>query len=185
MSSKIDYEREKMIKSIIEIFSKGEITINQMKEEINNVLRKADIELDNMFEVDRIIRLDSLLRELKDNYLQISNGTHNVFEVDPICIYNIINNYNDVLITSDLYINGFNSIGSISQTMRNIKDIYSTNNWLGVSWNYENCERGNFHIKLKDVNKIKVNISCETILSFDFYVNDKDCTMLSFRQIGK
>lgn len=176
-----NFQKTHMADDVIENYKKGDLTINQMKDNIKEIINKVDIDLKNMDRDDRIKRMSNLLKELQEEYISTCSGTHNVFIVDISGVKDIIDNYKDVLFASDVFMSNSN----ISQTIRGFKDIHYGERWLGLEWNYEKCENGNLKIKLTEVDKIEVNISCETILSFSFFENDKEILMISFREMGR
>jgi hypothetical protein len=175
-----DHLRYCAVSDTFDLFKKGDRTINQLEDKIKEIVKRVDFDIKNMDKDERIQKLNELKFILKQKYEQKHEGTHNVFIVDQDGLIFIMNNYKDVLMTSDLYISCY----GVSQTMRGLKDIYCSKNWLSIDWDYEKCESGSYKTRLNEIEKFEVNISCEIILSFDFYQGDK-YTKLSFRELGK
>ena len=150
-----DYLKICEVGKIIEQYKKGDITINQLENKMKDVVKRVDFDIRNMDRDERLKLLTGLKFILQQKYEQKCEGTHNVFVVDQDGIIFIMNNYKDVLMTSDLYISCY----GVSQTIRGFKDINCTQNWLSINWDYEKCERGSYNIRLNEIdNKSKVDI---------------------------
>lgn len=131
---------------------------------------------------ERIKQLKTLVGHLLSKYdLSHHSCSHTCFLIKQQDVIEIVNEYRELLETSNIYINPA-SVGLNSFSTDNF-ETYVGENWFGVkSKKYDSKNRFECSVDMKEVEKIELDISCNTILSFDFYYKDfKSRSQYSFR----
>lgn len=131
----------------------------------------------------RKTKLNTLIGYLLNKYdLSHHSVNHICFKIKLQDIMYIIQNYKDVLESSNLFLDKYNPIGEICLNTTNFKVSYERDFIFIESKEYESKNNFSMHIELSKCTDIEIDISCETILSFNFnYINAEYNEQLSFR----
>lgn len=135
-----------------------------------------------MTETERINRLHTLAGYLLSKYSLSNKSTvsHKCFNIKPCDVVYIVNTYKDVLLDSRVFISP-TTHAHHGYSFDKI-EVYAENSFFSISktWDSRNHFESNF--RLDETSEIKIDISCETILSFHFcYPNISRYDQVSFR----
>ena len=110
------------------------------------------------------------------------HSSHICFKIKPEDVVYIVNNYKDVLESSNLYISRYSDIGNFSFNCDKFNVSADDNHIRIESSKYEQLNNFKSFVELNKVSEIEIDISCETILSFEFrHPNLKIAEQYSFR----
>ncbi len=140
-------------------------------------------------EIKHLLNRDARLQRLKtlDDYLNSKyptdrqNSTHHIYYVKPVDINEIIKDYMDVLLDSNVFISpASNAYQGFSYEEF---EVYAADIYFGLkSKKYDRKAHFDAAVRMNDAEKIQVDISGGTILSFQFYYsNNPNYDQISFR----
>lgn len=135
-----------------------------------------------MDRTERELRLKTLAGHLLSKYdLSHHSCSHICFNIKPQDVIDIVRDYQDVLIDSNLYV----SPGAYGLWMYNFDSfkVSATDLYLNIeSKEYDRKNHFSIGVRMDEVEKIEIDISCNVILSLHFYYADtKRCDQISFR----
>ncbi|MDT8718305.1 hypothetical protein IAI10_16680 [Clostridium sp. 19966] len=131
---------------------------------------------------ERIKQLKTITGHLLSKYdLSHHSCSHVCYFIKPQDVIEIVKDYRELLETSNIYISPA-SMGLNSFSTDNFK-VYVGENWFGVkSKEYDSKNHFECSVDMKEVEKIEIDISCNTILSFHFHYKElKSDSQYSFR----
>jgi hypothetical protein len=122
-----------------------------------------------MNEEERKKRLHELTGYLLTKYdLKHNSVSHICFNIKVKDVIYIVNEYKDIISSSNIYISTYNNIGNFSINSDKFK-TYMSHTYLYVeSEQHERKNHFKIYVNLEEVSEIEIDISCETILSFHF-----------------
>ena len=113
---------------------------------------------------------------------------HICFKIKPEDVIYIVNNYQDVINESNLYMSTWGNKHETSWSSNTINFFVSASDYsfsVNQKSKYEMTNNFEYTIRFNSSLEIKIDISCGSILSFDFTDTDSVKTQISFRYDDK
>ena len=134
-------------------------------------------------------RLQQIVGYLTMKYdLTHHSCNHICFKIKPEDVIYIVNNYQDIINESNLYMSMWGNEYRTSWSSNTINFYVSATDYcFGINQKskYETTNNFEYTIRFKSSLEIKIDISCGSILSFDFTDTDNVKTQISFRNDNK